>query len=98
VLKLNGPAPPTGTKVTMGYKAPTPPPQTPSPWSAVNGSFVATNLGPNTCSIPIDSSTFGAFTSAAGSITLTSPLGYTLNYVCALHPAETGTITVNPRP
>jgi hypothetical protein len=23
---------------------------------------------------------------------------YTLNYVCALHPAETGSITVNPQP
>jgi len=103
VLTLNGPAPPTGTEVTMTYTAPPDPaPPAPAPdeskWSAVDGTFKATRLGPNTCSIPVDSSTFGAFTPAAGALAMTIPLPYTLNYVCALHPDETGTITVNPQP
>lgn len=99
VLTLNGPAPPTGTSVTMAYTAPTPPPPPPptpaSSWAAVNGTFVATNVGPNSCSIPINSSSFGPFTPASGSLVILIP--YTLNYVCAKHPAETGTITVNPQ-
>ena len=98
VLALNGPAPPTGTTVTIAYFAPTPAPKSPSPWSAVKGSFVITNVGPHSCSIPIDGSGFGMFSSASGALTLTSPLPYTLNYLCALHPGETGTITVNPQP
>jgi hypothetical protein len=93
VLTLNGPAPPTGTVVTMASTAPDE-----SDWSKVNGPFPATKLGPNTCSIPVDSSAFGALTPAVGALTLTIPLPYTLNYVCALHPDETGTITVNPQP
>jgi hypothetical protein len=32
-----------------------------------------------------------------GLITIAKPGPYTLDYVCALHPEETGTITVNPQ-
>jgi plastocyanin len=100
VFTLNGPAPATGAPVTITYKAPKAPAPPapappPSPWAVVKGSFVATNMGPNSCSIPIDSSGFGPFSSASGTLAIALP--YTLNYVCALHPAETGTITVNPQ-
>ena len=100
VLTLNGAAPPTGTKVTMTYfPPPAPPGTTPptSPWSGVSGSFVATNLGPNRCSIPVNTSSFPPLTPSQGSLTLTSPLPYTLKYVCALHKDELGAITVNPQ-
>lgn len=100
VLTLNGPAPATGAPVTIAYKAPAAPAPPapappPSPWAIVKGPFVASNLGPDTCSIPIDSSGFGPFSPASGTLTIALP--YTLNYLCALHPAETGTITVNPQ-
>jgi plastocyanin len=100
VLTLKGPAPATGAPVTITYatpKAPAPPAPAPpaSPWAVVKGRFVATNVGPNSCSIPLDSSNFGPFSPVSGTITMALP--YTLNYVCALHPAETGTITVNPQ-
>jgi len=56
---------------------------------------VATNVGPNSCSIPLDSSSFGPFSAASGTLTVTVLAAYTLKYLCALHPDETGTITVN---
>jgi plastocyanin len=101
VLTFSGPAPATGSPVAITYAAPPkPPPPAPpppaSPWAAVKGPFVATKVGPNSCSIPINGSTFGPFSSASGTLTIALP--YTLNYVCALHPDETGTITVNPQP
>ena len=102
VLTLNGPAPPSGTKITIAYYEPTPPPESDSPWADLpdinktNGVFAATKVSSNSCSIPVDSSTFGPFTPASGTLTVTLPLAYTLNYICALHPAETATITVNP--
>jgi plastocyanin len=94
VFTTQGPAPATGVTVRLNYKAPNPAPKPPSPWlAATNGkSFVATNLGPSSCSIPLKSTTLGPL---VGTITIAIP--YTLNYVCALHPAETGTITVNPQ-
>jgi hypothetical protein len=100
VLTFNGPAPATGAPVTLTYaKPPAPPPPAPpppaSPWAAVKGPFVATYVSPNSCSIPIDSSTFGLFSAASGTLTIALP--YTLNYLCALHSDETGTITVNPQ-
>jgi hypothetical protein len=96
VLTLNGPAPATGTSVTIAYTAPNPPPATPSKWAAVKGTFVATKVSSNSCSIPVDSSGFGPFSPASsGTLAITIPLPYTLNYLCALHPDETGTITVN---
>jgi plastocyanin len=95
VLTVNGTAPASGTPVLITYTPPKPPAPS-SPWAAVKGPFVVTNLGPNSCSIPIDGSGFGAFSSSSGTITIAIP--YTLNYLCALHPAETGTITVNPQP
>ena len=97
VLTLNGPAPPSGTSVTIAYAAPKPAPPAPSPWAAVKGTFVATNVGPNSCSIPLDSSSFGPFSAASGTLTVTVLAAYTLKYLCALHPDETGTITVNPQ-
>jgi plastocyanin len=98
VLTLDGAAPPSGTKVTMAYFAPTPALPDASPWADLDGqTLVATIVGTNSCSIPVDSSKFGPLTPAQGSLTLASPLAYTLNYECALHPAEKGTITVNPQ-
>lgn len=96
VLTVVGPAPATGTTVTLSYTVLPPAPKPPSPWQAAtnNVSFVVTNIGPNTVSIPLDSTTFGPL---VGLITMNLPGPYTLNYVCALHPAETGTITVNPQ-
>ena len=96
VLTLNGAAPATGTPVTIAYAAPKTPAQPASAWAVVKGPFVATNRGPNSCSIPLDSSGLGPFSPAAGTLTVALP--YTLSYVCALHPAETGTIAVNPQP
>lgn len=96
VLTLNGSAPASGTTITLAYAAPAPAPAQPSPWAAASGAFVATNVNDTSCSIPLDTSTFGAFDPAtSGSISF--PMPYTLSYVCALHPAETGTILVNPQ-
>ena len=96
VLTTQGPAPATGLKVQLSYTPPTPPPSSPSPWKAATDTkwFVATNLGTNKCSIPLDSTALGPL---IGSIVMTVPTPYTLNYVCALHPDEKGTITVNPQ-
>jgi plastocyanin len=94
MLTFNGPAPATGAPVALIYTAPKG--AASSPWSKVNGPFVATNPGPNSCSIPVDSSTFGPLSAAPGTLSIALP--YTLNYLCALHPDETGTITVNPQP
>jgi plastocyanin len=96
VFTTSGPAPATGVSVKLVYKAATgTPPPPASLWAAAQGTFVVTNLGATSCSIPLDSSNFGAFGPTSGSITIAIP--YTLNYVCALHPAETGSITVNPQ-
>jgi hypothetical protein len=96
VLTLNGPAPATGTSVTIAYTAPNPPPTPASPWAAVKGTFVVTKVASNSCSISVNSSGFGPFLPASsGTLAMTIPLPYTLNYLCALHPDETGTITVN---
>jgi plastocyanin len=92
VLTFSGPAPATGSPVALTYKAP---PAGATKWSAVKGSFVATKVGPNSCSIPLDGSGFGPFTAESGTLTIALP--YTLNYVCALHPDEAATITVNPQ-
>jgi hypothetical protein len=54
----------------------------------------ATNLGPNLCSVPLNSTNAGPLD---GQITISMPGAYTIKYVCALHPAETGTIVVNPQ-
>jgi plastocyanin len=91
VFTTDGPAPATGVSVELTYE---PASSDPSPWDAAEGTFVATNLGPNSCSIPLDTSAFGPL---SGTIAIAKPGPYTLNYVCALHPAETGTITVNPQ-
>lgn len=93
VLTFNGPAPATGAPVALTYTAPKGSPA--SPWSKVNGPFVATKAGSNSCSIKVDGSTFGPLSAAPGTLSIALP--YTLNYVCALHPDETGTITVNPQ-
>jgi plastocyanin len=90
VFTTNLPGPPNGASVRITNTAPTT-----SPWSAVKGTLVATYLGPNSCSIPFNTSTFGPY--PTGTIVLTILAPYTLKYVCALHPAETGTITVNPQ-
>jgi hypothetical protein len=92
-LTFSGPAPATGAPVALIYTAPKG--AASSPWSKLNGAFVATKVGPSSCSIPIDSSTFGPLSAAPGTLTIALP--YTLNYLCALHPDETGTITVNPQ-
>jgi hypothetical protein len=92
VLTFNGPAPATGATVSVTYGAPK---GGATPWKGVSGTFVATMASPNSCSIPVDSSGFGPFTSASGTLTIALP--YTLTYVCALHPAEAGTIAVNPQ-
>ncbi len=62
-------------------------------WVKINGRFPATNVTPTSFSIDVKGSDFGPLTG-----TLTVNATYTLNYVCALHPAETGSITVNPQP
>lgn len=91
-----GPAPASGVTVTLIYTSPNPAPNPPSPWNAATSgkSFVVTNLGASSCSIPLDSTSFGPL---VGTITISIPGPYTLKYVCALHPAETGSITVNPQ-
>ncbi len=96
VFTTRGSAPATGVTVKLSYSPPSPPPSPASPWAAAtNGkSFVATNLGPDTCSIPLDGTALGPL---VGLITIAKPGPYTLDYVCALHPEETGTITVNPQ-
>lgn len=93
VLTFSGPAPATGAPVALTYTAPQGAPA--SQWSKVKGPFVATKVSANSCSIPIDSSGFGLLSAAPGTLSIALP--YTLNYVCALHPDETGTITVNPQ-
>jgi len=96
VFTVKGPAPATGTLVTLSFA----PQQTPptSKWQtpvlAIQNQ-PATNLGPNTCSVALDSTSLGRLED--GQITINMPGAYTINYVCALHPAETGTITVNPQ-
>jgi hypothetical protein len=98
VLTLNGTAPPSGTSITFAYFAPTPPLDPPSPWADLDTQVkVATNLGGNTCSVPVDSSGFGPLSPAAGALTVSIPLPYTLKYLCVLHKDEQGTITVNPQ-
>jgi plastocyanin len=97
VVTINGPAPVSGTSVTLAYTAPTPPLNPASPWANFKGTLVATKVGPNSCSVPLNGSTFGPWSPASGTLTVTVLLPYTLNYVCALHPDETGTITVNPQ-
>jgi hypothetical protein len=92
VLTFSGPAPASGSPVAITYTKGSDPA---SPWAAVKGPFVATKVGSNSCSIPVNGSTFGLFSAASGTLTIALP--YTLNYVCALHPDETGTITVNPQ-
>ena len=96
VVTINGPAPVSGQPVGLAYAAPVPPLPTPSKWAGFKGIFKATNVGTNSLSIPLDCSTFGPWSPASGTLTVFLP--YTLNYVCALHPDETGTITVNPQP
>ena len=90
-LTVAGSAPQTGVTVKLTYA---PASKTPaSAWQVVNGkSYIVTNTGANSVTIPLDSTTLGAL---VGTITMFVP--YTLSYVCALHPAETGTITVNPQ-
>jgi len=97
VVTINGPVPASGTSVTLAYTAPNPPLKPPSPWAGFKGTLAATKIGPNTCSIPLDGSSFGPWSPASGTLAITVVLPYTLNYVCALHPDETGTITVNPQ-
>ena len=92
VFTTGGGAPATGVTVRLTYTAGS---QPNSPWAAAKGNLVATNLGANSFSVPLNTSAFGAFSAASGSISF--PLAYTLNYVCALHPAETGSIVVNPQ-
>jgi hypothetical protein len=94
VLTVSGAAPATGVTVRLNYAPPRPGPNPASPWqAATNGkTFVVTNVGASSCSIPLDSTPLGPL---VGTVTMAIP--YTLHYVCALHPAETGTITVNPQ-
>jgi plastocyanin len=98
VFTVQGPAPATGAMVTLFFAAPGGSPD--SPWKDAIKSLAmptsATNLGPNRCSIPaLDSTALGPL--GNGQITVSMPGAYTINYVCALHPAETGIITVNPQ-
>jgi hypothetical protein len=88
--KSNAPA--SGVTVKLTYSPTSNPP--PAWQTAVHGkSFVVTNLGATSCSIPLDSSALGV---PANQITMFAP--YVINYVCALHPDETGTLNVNPQP
>lgn len=94
VFTTVGPAPATNVSVTI--KGAT------GNWKPINGTFVATNLGPNSFSIDVDSSGFGPWPTSGTPpapvvVTISIPGAYKLSYVCALHPAETGTITVNPQ-
>ena len=98
VFTVQGPSPATGTMVTLFFAAPSGSPD--SPWEdAINNLNMPTparNLGTNRCSIPaLDSTNLGPL--GNGQIIISIPGAYTINYVCALHPAETGTITVNPQ-
>lgn len=97
VFTVQGPAPATGTLVTLSFATPD---GSESPWEGAVQNLTqptsATNLGPNRCSIPaLDSTNLGPL--GNGQIIISIPGAYTINYVCALHPAETGTITVNPQ-
>lgn len=95
VFTVLGPAPATGTLVTLSFAQPAgaPPSKWKAPVTAIKNK-PATNLGPNQCSVALDSTSLGPLD---GQITITMPGAYTINYVCALHPAESGTITVNPQ-
>jgi plastocyanin len=95
VFTVQGPAPATGILVSLSFAAPagSPPSKWKGPVNAVKQK-PATNLGPNRCSVPLDSTNLGPLD---GQITISMPGAYTINYVCALHPAETGTIVVNPQ-
>lgn len=101
VFTVQGPAPATGAMVTLSFAAPLGSPAD-APWKkaieAIEGATAATNLGPNRCSIAaLDSTNLGPL--GNGQITVsTLDQPYTIDYVCALHPYETGTITVNPQP
>jgi plastocyanin len=95
VFTVQGPAPATGTLVSLAFAAPADSPE--SKWEELlNGvtQTLATNLGPNLCSVPLNSTNAGPLD---GQITISMPGAYTIKYVCALHPAETGTIVVNPQ-
>lgn len=95
VFTVQGPAPATGALVTLSFAAPagSPPSKWKTPVTAIKNK-PATNLGPNRCSVPLDSTNLGPLD---GQITISIAGPYTIKYVCALHPAETGTITVNPQ-
>jgi plastocyanin len=92
VFTVQGPAPATGTLVSLSFAGPSQ-----SKWRGpVNAiqNQPATNLGPNRCSVALNSTSLGPLD---GQITVSIPGAYTIKYVCALHPAETGIITVNPQ-
>jgi plastocyanin len=98
VFTVQGPAPATGAMVTLFFAAPDGSPD--SPWQdAIQNLTMPTparNLGPSRCSIPaLNSSNLGPL--GNGQIIVSIPGAYTINYVCALHPAETGIITVDPQ-
>ncbi|MFN0108229.1 MAG: hypothetical protein ACKVZH_05180 [Blastocatellia bacterium] len=75
---------------------PAPSASNPTGWSQFQTPAGATSdnlaVGPNPAAYTPDPNNPGSFT--VNSTILAQP--YTLNYVCANHPAETGQITVNP--
>lgn len=93
VFSVRGPAPATGTQVKLTFAGPDE-----SKWEDAIGDLdlpvPATNQGPSVCSIPMDSTALGPLD---GQITILLPGSYTINYVCALHKDEKGSITVNPQ-
>jgi len=93
VFTVRGPAPATGAQVTLKFAGPDE-----SQWGNAIGDLTqpipATNQGPSICSVPMDSTALGPLD---GQITISIPGAYTINYVCALHKDEKGSITVNPQ-
>jgi plastocyanin len=92
VLTVEGTAPASGAPVTLSYDTDV----DDDPWqTAINNlqqPVTATNVAANQCSVLLDATGLGAM---QGTLTVNVP--YTINYVCALHPQETGSITVNPQ-
>ena len=98
VLTLNGPAPASG-HVSHDHLHRTPTPPAPAPPHRRGRSSRGHSWRPTWARTVV------RFRSIARALVpfhprparSPSPLPYTLNYLCALHPDETGTITVNPQ-
>ncbi|GEM_PF-4142183 len=94
VLTVLAPGPNTGDKVTLSYSGSN------TDWQTavqkVLPNSVATAISPTQCTVAgLNGQGLSPFT---GTITVTIQGSYTINYICALHQDEQGSIIVGPNP